>query len=156
MGFASKTKKRQLHQLRQITSEFNTMDVTIQRVGIQSGDTLFFKVGKGGPPPNTACMEAFLQHLHTRGFKDCMVMIVGPDDDIQTLSGARLDELATAGGYVKGDLVAERNKGRRQVLNLLRNIATEPIEEGIEWNMATLMDRVEAAIGQADASRGTT
>jgi len=153
MGFASKNARKKLSHLRRIVSEFNAMDVTIQRVGIQSGDVLFFKVQTA---PSAEVLEAFLQHLHTKGLRDCMAMIVGPDDVIETLSAARLDELARAAGYVRGDGEAEaqsnQQKGRRQVLNLLRRIA---VEDDARLNMlppdySALIERVNGAIETAE------
>ena len=60
-----------------------------------------------------------------------MAMIVGPEDVIETMSAERLDELARAAGYVKGDnntARLSRQKGRRDVLRLLEAIYSESAE----------------------------
>lgn len=144
MGFASKTARKKLSTLKRIVSEFNAMDVTIQRVGIQSGDTLFFKVAEA---PRPEVLESFLQHLHTKGLRDCMAMIVGPEDHIETMSAERLDELATAAGYHKIDPVAELFRGRRQVLHLLQKIESE---EGVVLTIPSVIARVRDAIEQLE------
>ncbi len=139
-----KPSPRSMRRLAQILREFNTMDVTIEKVSPQSGDVLLFKVGDKAKLQGPM-IEAFLQHLHERGIKDCMAMVLAPEDSIETVLAAHIGELAAAAGYSKGsseDARQNRQKGRHDVVRLLEGIGAP----------AELVERIKEAIVAAQSN----
>lgn len=153
--------KRSLRRVAQILREFNAMDVTIDKVAPKSGDVLLFKVG-GEAKLQGPMIEAFLQHLHDRGIKDCMAMVLDKEDSIETVSAERIGELALAAGYVKSESdlqtvsLYNRQKGRQDVLRLLEKIREEIVfanqpDSSLE-NINAVLGRIREAITKASGN----
>ena len=152
--------KRSLRRVAQILREFNAMDVTIDKVAPQSGDVLLFKVGDDAKLQGPM-IEAFLQHLHDRGIKDCMAMVLGKEDSIETVSATRIGELARAIGYIRSSdgqepLRESRHKGRLDVLRLLEKIREEVVfanqpDSSLE-NINAVLGRIREAITKASGN----
>lgn len=98
-----KTIKRKLQKpgsYREALIELGFLREHIERIGVQHGDTILFKLGDHSRM-TTEMIRVFLDVASQRGLSDINGFLMKPGDSVEKLSDEAFDQLARLKGYVK-------------------------------------------------------